>query len=267
MKATVTTEIDVQKLPASVTLARAIDTDDDRMTKLRVLALRNLLKPGWRTNGLNAIAKYYAESNLLGSNNLSLSKLDTDSTVGVNNSRQLLLKAFSDTKLHDKVSLEQLRETIKTVHATAITDWDSEYRPDVQNLRDDGFDKSSFATSWLLDETLSEDWIEFLSEILGETTPFNQFNIEDKNSDLNKAELIKSVAVVPNYFDELKHDEKIVLEKSPSQEVMPIDVVVRVDVSPWEQPQAFAVFADGQNPIKPQQTYVTEADEENETSA
>ncbi len=246
-KASVTTDLDVSRLPACVTLARAVDTDDERMMQLRVLALRYLLNPGWRTSGLEAIAKYYAENNLLGSNNLSLSKLDTDSTVGANNSRSLLLKAFSDTQLHDRVSLERLRSTIMRLHGEVIVNWASEFRPEVQNQRNDGFDRSAFATSWLRDETTSEDWVEFLIEILGETTSFNQFNIEDKSSDLNKAERISSIAVVPNYFqlDPKEISSRVSIEKSPLKEVTPIDVVVRVDVSPWAPPEAFSVFADG----------------------
>jgi hypothetical protein len=49
--------------------------------------------------------------------------------------------------------------------------------------------------------------------------------------------------VVPHYFAE--HESKVKIEKSTSKDVMPMDVVVRVDVSPWADPTAFAVFADG----------------------
>jgi hypothetical protein len=54
--------------------------------------------------------------------------------------------------------------------------------------------------------------------------------------------LISSVAVVPHYFAE--RESKVKIEKSKSQDVMPMDVVVRVDVSPWSDPSAFAIFAD-----------------------
>ena len=52
---------------------------------------------------------------------------------------------------------------------------------------------------------------------------------------------IKSVAVVPHYFPASETSLKV--EHSKSTEVMPLDVVVRVDVSPWAEPNAFAVFA------------------------
>jgi hypothetical protein len=55
--------------------------------------------------------------------------------------------------------------------------------------------------------------------------------------------LISSVAVVPHYFSQ--GESKVKIEKSKSQDVMPMDVVVRVDVSPWSSPSAFAIFADG----------------------
>jgi hypothetical protein len=85
-----------------------------------------------------------------------------------------------------------------------------------------------------------------LTEVLGdETAPFGHFNILDKSSDLNNANLISSVAVVPHYFDLGNGESKVKIEKSKSQDVMPMDVVVRVDVSPWADPSAFAIFADG----------------------
>jgi len=111
-------------------------------------------------------------------------------------------------------------------------------------MRDDGFDKIAFQSSWLVDEDVSENWIDFLNEILGdETAPFGHFNILDRSSELNNANLISSVAVVPHYFAD--RESKVKIEKSKSQDVMPMDVVVRVDVSPWSDPSAFAIFADG----------------------
>jgi hypothetical protein len=111
-------------------------------------------------------------------------------------------------------------------------------------MRDDGFDKIAFQSSWLVDEDVSEDWIQFLVEILGdETAPFGDFNILDRASELNDAKRMSSVAVVPHYFKDL--ESKVKIEKSKSQDVMPMDIVVRVDVSPWSSPSAFAIFADG----------------------
>ena len=52
---------------------------------------------------------------------------------------------------------------------------------------------------------------------------------------------ISSVAVVPHYFSVT--ESKVKVEQSKSTEVMPLDVVVRVDVSPWAEPNAFTVFA------------------------
>ena len=85
--------------------------------------------------------------------------------------------------------------------------------------------------------------VEFLSEVLTEeTAPFGQFNILDKRSEINSSDQILSMAVVPHYF---KVDEsKVQVIQSSSNEIMPLDVVVRVDVSPWADTSAFTVFAD-----------------------
>ena len=243
-RAQVTTNFDPAVLPACVTLARAVDTDEFKMNRLRRRALNVLMSPGWRTNGLNEIARIHADSRMLDSNSLSLRSLDTDSVVSASNAQRLLTDAFSNSTIHHRVSKARLVRAIKDLHKEVLANWDSDERPQVVSMRDDGFDKIAFQSSWLVDEDVSEDWIRFLTEILGEeTAPFGDFNILDRGSELNDAKLISSVAVVPHYFAERESNVKI--EKSKSQDVMPMDVVVRVDVSPWSDPSAFAIFADG----------------------
>jgi hypothetical protein len=244
-KANVTTKFDPAVLPACVTLARAVDTDEIKMARLRRRALNVLRSPGWRTNGLNEIARIHADSRMLDSNSLSLKSLDTDSVVSATNAQKLLTDAFSDTSIHHRVSKARLVRAIKDLHKEVLANWDTDERPKVMSMRDDGFNKISFQSSWLVDEDVYEDWIPFLTDILGdETAPFGAFNIFNKGSSINNPELISSVAVVPHYFPDLIRNIKI--RKSEFSEVMPIDVVVRVDVSPWSETSDFAIFADGQ---------------------
>ena len=237
-----TTEFESASLPACVTLARAINTEDDKMARLKRRALNVLMTPGWRTNGLNDIARIHADSRMLDSHSLSLSSLDTDSMISATNAQKILLEAFTNTSIHDRVSKERLIKAIQEIHSEVLANWSSEDRPRVLSLRDDGFDKIAFRTSWLAAEDGSEPWLPFLTEILNEeTAPFGLFNILDKRSELNMPDRISSEAVVPHYF--VVKDSKVTVRQSKSVEVMPLDVVVRVDVSPWSEPTAFAVFA------------------------
>jgi hypothetical protein len=237
-----TTEFDSASLPACVTLARALNTEDDKMARLRRRALNILMTPGWRTNGLNNIARIHADSRMLDSHSLSLGSLDTDSMISATSAQKILLEAFSNTAIHDRVSKDRLIKAIQEIHKEVLANWSSADRPKVLSLRDDGFDKIAFRTSWLADEDGSEPWLPFLEEILSEeTAPFGLFNILDKRSELNMPDRISSEAVVPHYF--VVGDSKVTIGKSKSTEVMPLDVVVRVDVSPWSEPTAFAVFA------------------------
>ena len=255
-RAQVTTNFDPAALPACVTLARAIDTDELQMKRLRQRALRVLMSPGWRTNGLDEIARIHADSRMLDSNSLSLKSLDTDSVVSASNAQKMLTEAFNNEAIHHRVSKSRLVRAIKDLHSEVLAKWDSDERPHVISMRDDGFDKIAFQSSWLVDEDVSENWIEFLEEVLGdETAPFSHFNILDKRSELNNANLISSVAVVPHYFAE--RESKVKIEKSKSKDVMPLDVVVRVDVSPWSDPSAFAIFAEGATSSTP---YIAEVE-------
>jgi len=204
-----------------------------------------LMSPGWRTNGLDEIARIHADSRMLDSSALSLKSLDSDSVVSASNAQRLLGEAFSNTSIHQRVSKARLVRAIKDLHKEVLANWSSTERPEVVSMRDDGFDKIAFQSSWLVDEDISEDWISFLSEVLNEeTAPFGHFNILNKKSELNDAAKISSMAVVPHYFD--LTESKLKIEKSKTTDVMPMDIVVRVDVSPWADPSAFTIFADSQ---------------------
>lgn len=266
VKAHATTFFDPATLPACVTLARAEDNDELKMAKLKRRALSVLMKPGWRTDGLDRIARIHADSRMLDSNSLSLKSLDTDSLVSARNAQRILLEAFSNREIHGRVSKERLREAIRNLHTEVLAKWESSDRPTVVSLRDDGFNRLSFRSSWLEEQDVSQDWIEFLSEILDEdTSPFGIFNIQDKTSELNKKELISSVAVVPHYF-EIK-TSRIKVEPSPVTDVLPMDVVVRVDVSPWANPSAFAVFGSMSNKSDSKPELPVEDDLGGDTSA
>jgi hypothetical protein len=244
VKAQVTTDFNPDLLPACVTLARAVDTDEMKMARLKRRALSVLMSPGWRTLGLDEIARIHADSQMLDSHGLSLKSLDTDSVVSAANAQKLLLDAFTNVSIHERVSKARLVRAIRDLHFEVLANWNSDDRPRVESLRDDGFDKLSFRSSWLLDEDVSEDWIQFLTSILNEeTAPFGIFNILDKKSELNDPTRISSLAVVPHYFQ--VGETRVKTEKSPTKDVTPMDVVVRVDVSPWADPTAFAIFADG----------------------
>ena len=244
VKAQVTTSFEAATLPACVAIARAVDTDEDKMARLKKRALSVLMSPGWRTKGLEEIARIHADSKMLDSNSLSLKSLDTDSVVSAANAQRILLEAFANTAIHDRVSRARLVRAIKDLHFEVLANWDSQDRPKVVSLRDDGFSKVAFRTTWIDDEDISQDWKRFLTEILTEdTAPFGDFNMLDRRSVLNDPTQITSMAVVPHYFPE--RESRIKIQKSSAKAVMPMDVVVRVDVSPWADPSDFAVFADG----------------------
>lgn len=249
-----TTEFNSDFLPACVTLARALDNEEEKMMKLRTRAFNVLKTSGWRTLGLDDIIKRHADSRMLEVQRLSLESLDSDSLISSVNTRRILLEAFGNMSIHNRVSKSRLIRAIREIHNGVLANWTSDDRPKVESLRDNGFNHLAFRTSWLADEDGSESWISFLMEVLSEDkAPFGQFNILDKRAEINSPEKIMSMAAVPHYF-QFKSD-KIKVQNSLSSEVAPLDVVVRVDVSPWADTSAFTVFADdirrGARPYNP----------------
>jgi hypothetical protein len=238
-----TTEFNPDYLPACVTLARALDNEEEKMMKLRTRASNVLKTSGWRTAGLDEIIKRHADSRMLDVQRLGLESLDSDSLISSVNTRRILLEAFGNMSIHNRVSKSRLIKAIREIHNEVLANFHSADRPKVESLRNNGFNHLAFRTSWLADEDGSESWISFLTEVLTEeTAPFGQFNILDKRAEINSPEKIKSVAAVPHYFK--FESAKIKVQNSLSSEVAPLDVVVRVDVSPWADTSAFTVFAD-----------------------
>jgi len=238
-----TTEFDSEFLPACVTLARALDNEEEKMMKLRTRAFNVLKTSGWRTDGLTDIIKRHADSRMMDVQRLSLESLDSDSLISSVNTRRILLEAFGNMSIHNRVSKSRLIRAIREIHNEVLANYKSEDRPRVESLRDNGFNHLAFRTSWLAEEDASESWIPFLTEVLSEdTAPFGQFNILDKRAEINSPDKIMSVAAVPHYFK--FESNKIKVQNSLSTEVMPLDVVVRVDVSPWAETSAFTVFAE-----------------------
>lgn len=245
----VTTELDTSKLPACVTVARAVNGNGDKMNQLRQIALRQLVSPGWRTRNLEILGELHAAQQLASPDSLRLSSLDTDLGQSSASARFKLMEAFTNDELLERVGRARLISTIELVHKEVLRNVDSDHRPPVISTRVNGFEDISLNTSWLDTEDRFEDWLEFLEIVLKDTTPFSPLSIADKRSALNTTK-IKSLAVVPSYFK--TENTPFKWETAPEIQVAPIDVVVRIDVSDWADPSAFAVFANGKNdPVEP----------------
>jgi DNA segregation ATPase FtsK/SpoIIIE-like protein len=238
----VSTSIDTSKLPACVAVSRAVEGEDDVMRHLRDLALRQVIAPGWRTSNLETLGKLYALREGRPASSMRLSSLDGDLGESMSGARKLFLAAASDEDLRRKLGVEKLRSTIETLHKDVLRMPDSEHRPPVLPLRENGFENIDTSSEWLDKSLQTQPWLDFLGEILKGAAPFGKFNLSSagKFSALNNR-VVHSAAVLPKYLtNELDPSIKpIWIEGS---QVSPIDVVVRVDVSDWAEPVFFKVF-------------------------
>lgn len=236
----VTTAMDTSKLPGCITFARAVQGDGMAMSQLQHRALETLVSPGWRTKILEELGKLHAESQIADPSSMRLSQLDVDLGFSTSSARAKLLEAFSNSTLLQRVGRARLIQTINTIHKEVLRNAKQDLRPPVKAERVSEYEGLRLNTTWLDYEDGSDNWVEFLVEILGETSPFNPLNIADKRSSLTSVP--KSLAVVPAYLEDSVQNPSLKLEKQ-SSELTPIDVVVRIDVSDWADPSAFKVFA------------------------
>ena len=235
----VSTKLNIEQLPGCFGFARAVDGSDDQISKLRDLAARSVVRPGWRTEIIRKLGERHGDK--LGTT-LTFTDLDRDFGVSQFGARDLFLQALEDRELAKRVGREKLIETVNIVHSDVLRNTQKDLRPPVLPTRKNGFEDINTSSQWLVDEDRTENWVEFLSAILKEAPPFSYLNLSDSglHGRVNDG-TVKSFAVLPRYLMGVQHDS-VMAEVIHDEVVAPIDIAVRVDVSEWGTLDSFGIF-------------------------
>ena len=237
----VSTDLDTDLLPACFGFARAVNGSDEQMMHLRDLSLRQVIRPGWRTELIETVATAYGKKK---GQHLDYHHLDSDSGYSEVGARQMFLYALKDEELTSRIAKQKLLRVVGEIHNSILRQKVTELRPPVKSTRINGFEEVNASSDWLADEEESEDWVNYLSQILKESPRFSYTGLSasGKGKPINEG-TVHSYATIPAYLEGQAH-ESITVEVNTSQQIAPIDVVVRVDVSDWADISDFEVFED-----------------------
>ena len=237
----VSTQLDTSEFPACVGFARAVQGPDDQVAQLQDLALRQVVRPGWRTEIIQKLGEQFGEKNRT---LLSFEILDRDLGSSTAGARGKYLAAFNDLDLAKRLGREKLFELVNLIHNSVLRNPNTLLRPPVLATRVNGFEDIDTSSAWLTDKVDTENWVEYLSEILQEAPPFSPLNLTGSEGAVGfKGSIVNSYAVVPKYLSGSQH-ESVQIEPNPFDLIAPVDIAVRVDVSDWGTLDSFLIFED-----------------------
>lgn len=235
----VSTNLNTDQLPGCFGFARAVEGSDEQTSKLRDLAVRQVVRPGWRTEIIRKVAEKFGEKS---GTSLTFTDLDRDIGVSQFGARDLFLEALQDQELAKRVGRDKLIATVNVIHSDVLRNTETDLRPPVMPTRSNGFEDINATSEWLVDEDRTENWVDFLSAILKEAPPFSYLNLSDTglHGRINEGK-VTSYSVVPSYLLGMEHDS-VKAEVVQTEIMAPIDIAVRVDVSEWGSLDSFGIF-------------------------
>lgn len=233
------THLNTENLPACVGFARAVQGPDDQVAKLQDLALRQVVKPGWRTEIVQMLGREFGDKNRT---ILNFEILDRDFGSSVAGAKNRFLEAFQDIELSKRIGSSKLYELVNIIHQSVLRNRNTDLRPPVKSTRVNGFEEIDTSSAWLTELDNNLNWVEYMAEILQEAPPFSVLNLTNvgKGKSINDNS-VQSFAVIPQYMIGQNHSSVNVESNLPDL-IAPVDVTVRVDVSDWGTLDSFVIF-------------------------
>ena len=238
------THLNTNDLPACMGFARAVQGPDDQVAKLQDLALRQVVKPGWRTEIVQKLAHEFGEKNRT---ILNFEILDRDFGSSVVSARSRFLDAFQDVELAKRIGASKLYELVNVIHQSVLRNRNTDLRPPIKSTRVNGFEEIDTSSAWLSELNDTSNWVEYMAEILQEAPPFSVLSLTNVGKRSSVSDIgIESYAVIPQYMVGQNHPS-VNVESNVPELIAPVDVTVRVDVSDWGTLDSFVIFEHTEN--------------------
>ena len=238
------THLNTDDLPACVGFARAVEGSDELVAKLQDLALRQVVRPGWRTELIQKLGQEYGEKTRT---ILNFDVLDRDFGSSVVSAKNRFIEAFRDLELAKRVGAAKIYELVFVIHQSVLRNRNTDLRPPVKSTRKNGFEDIDTSSDWLSQSDANLNWVDFMSEILQEAPPFSALNLTNLGRRSGVSESgVESYAVIPQYMLGQSHPN-VHVESNVPELIAPVDVAVRVDVSDWGTLDSFLIFEADEN--------------------
>ena len=234
-------DLNQDEFPFSLRIAQAQESDVSSMNKLQGRAMKSFAIRGWRSKVLKDQVTAIAHTVGLPSERMNVDGLDADIAYSPGGPRSEMRKGLENQDALELVARRQLVPLTFKVQSEGIT----KSRPPVKENRTNVLDPIQ-ADQAGLEEEERVDWDDFLREPIGPfnglVTPFSIASLTQGQVGYGYHEKMKSHFVVPERLEgDSKKNPDARVETYPETANLPMDIVIRMDLSDPMPPKAIKI--------------------------
>jgi hypothetical protein len=234
-------DLNQDEFPFSLRIAQAQESDVSSMNKLQGRAMKSFAIRGWRSKVLKDQVTAIAHTVGLPSERMNIDGLDADIAYSPGGPRSEMRKGLENQDALELVARRQLVPLTFKVQSEGIT----KSRPPVKENRTNVLDPIQ-ADQAGLEEEERVDWDDFLREPIGPfnglVTPFSIASLTQGQVGYGYHEKMKSHFVVPERLEgDSKKNPDARVETYPETANLPMDIVIRMDLSDPMPPKAIKI--------------------------
>jgi hypothetical protein len=234
-------DLNQDEFPFSLRIAQAQESDASSMNKLQGRAMKSFAIRGWRSKVLKDQVTAIAHTVGLPSERMNVDGLDADIAYSPGGPRSEMRKGLENQDALELVARRQLVPLTFKVQSEGIT----KSRPPVKENRTNVLDPIQ-ADQAGLEEEERVDWDDFLREPIGPfnglVTPFSIASLTQGQVGYGYHEKMKSHFVVPERLEgDSKKNPDARVETYPETANLPMDIVIRMDLSDPMPPKAIKI--------------------------
>jgi hypothetical protein len=234
-------DLNQDEFPFSLRIAQAQESDASSMHLLHGKTMKRFATQGWRTRVFKDQIQAIAHKVGLPLERMNIEGLDQDIAYSPGGPRSEMRKGLENPDALELVARKQLIPLTMKVQSEEIT----KSRPPVRENRTNALDEIQADQAGLV-EAKRLDWDEFLKEPLGSgegiITPFSLASLAPGQILEGYHEKIKSHYVVPKRLEsDVKSIPGARVESYPESANLPMDIVIRMDLSDAFPPNALKI--------------------------
>jgi hypothetical protein len=240
-------DLNQDEFPFSLRIAQAQESDSSSMNELQGRAMKRFAVRGWRSKVLKDQVLATAQKVGLPTERMNIEGLDADIAYSPGGPRSEIRKGLENQDVLELVARRQLTPLTFKVQSEEIT----KARPPVRENRTNILDPIQADQAGLGEEE-RVDWDKFLSEPIGPfnglVTPFSLASLAKGQVGKGYHEKMRSHFVVPVRMEaESKQNPDARVETYPETANLPMDIVIRMDLSDPLPPLAIKINAKPEN--------------------
>ncbi len=244
-----TADLDYSKLPASLVVAKPKPTGV--YSQVAKECLQTFLSSDWRNQQIEALFKQLEIVNQMPEGSM-VRIFDADPKM-----RAKVLAALPESQVLSLVGDSFVKAQAKFLQTSVLPEQTGFF---VDSIKPDPLAVLDFSENYFDDGGNDRDWNTFVSEILGEGAGWSglAYSLTGNSKNLAKGSDTQSFALVPDRLAKQVYPG-IKAQVVPKNEATGVEVVVRIDLSGWLDPQMVKLLDDNSVGISTPRQHVVEA--------